>query len=135
MVPSSRHLALFDAAGNRLPLWIDRASLVYRGDQIVAATVGFEVPENTSPQAQFSLVWSDSEEIGPDNQETAFAPLRGPDAARPYAFTLGPALSDPSATVIVEVDPGRGWYQAWYLFPLLVALLLGWLGLGGRRGA
>ncbi|MEW6515895.1 MAG: hypothetical protein AB1439_03170 [candidate division FCPU426 bacterium] len=127
-LPTLNHMALYDRQGRTLPLAVERASLRWSGDKITGLTLAFQVPETATAGQTFDLVWSEEYEPLSENTEVPAFHLDDPALRACLSFRVQPVSKGAMPTaMLVEVDVRRAWYQWWYLFPLVTAVLLGWL--------
>jgi len=128
-VEDINRVAVYDADGRPLPLWVETASLYSEFDDgtINLMRIAFAIPEVDLEKGPLRLSWGDT--VTSANHPVDRIHLHQADRSRYRTFVSEPQprgndAADFSSSVVVIVDDKADTYFLWYLLPLVLVFIL-----------
>ncbi len=119
-------IAVTDAAGDALPVTVDRSSAFLEFDAYVAARIAFPVPADAAETgATFRIRWGPTAGAEATVVDRFAVPA---DGARAFGFRPaaadGPDPAASAAELVVIADREAEYYSLWYLLPMALIFVL-----------
>ena len=128
-IEDAGQVALYDADGKPIPLWIETSSLYSEFDDgtINMMQIAFTMPEARIESGPLRLSWGDS--VASENRMMDRIPLytQSKDRYRTFVCEAQPRGNDAgnfSSSVVVIVDDKADIYFLWYLLPMVLVFVL-----------
>jgi len=128
-VEDAKQVAVYDADGKPVPLWVETSSLYSEFDDgtINMMQIAFTMPEASIERGPLRLSWGDS--VASESRMVDQIPLylQSKDRYRTFECEAQPRGNDAanfSSSVVVIVDDKADIYFLWYLLPMVLIFVL-----------